>query len=329
MIPPQETWRPTASLDLLRKRAIILRKIRDFFDARDILEVETPCLCHATVTDVHLESIQAKIGPAADQHKKTFYLQTSPEYAMKRLLAAQYGSIYQISKAFRNDEMGQFHNPEFTILEWYRVGFDHHALMGEMDELFQSILQTPRAKKFSYQEIFEQFLNVNPHQAQMEQLKKIAQKNHIPEIVGLTYEDRDLWLQILMTHLIEPFLGKEFPVFVYDYPASQAALAKIRSGPFSSVGERFEVYIQGLEIANGFHELTDAKEQRKRFKQDLIRRRQLRLSSSIPIDEYFLQALENGLPDCSGVALGIDRLVMLATKANHIHEVIAFPIDRA
>lgn len=327
MFSEKNLWQPTASIENLKKRANILKKIRDFFYKRNIVEIETPSLSHATVTDVHLHSIRAQIALLNLQHTKTLYLQTSPEYAIKRLLAAGCGSVYQICKAFRDDESGRYHNPEFTLLEWYRIGFDHHALMGEMDEFFQAILNAKPAKKFSYQEVFEQYLNINPHTVSVEQLKQVAKQHNIGEVSGLEYEDRDTWLQIMMSHCIEPLLGQEEPVFIYDYPASQAALAKIRNAN-PSVGERFEVYIKGIEIANGFHELTDAKEQRKRFENDLKMREKLKLPK-VPIDEHFLFALQHGMPECSGVALGVDRLVMIAVGAKHINEVIAFPIDRA
>ena len=299
-----KAWRPTASVENLKKRAEIIAKIRNFFAKRNILEVETPLLSHATVTDVHLHSLKTT---------NNLYLQTSPEYAMKRLLAAESGSIYQICKAFRDDESGRLHNAEFTMLEWYRVGFTHHDLMDEMEELLQDVLKYPKAERHSYQEIFEKFLQINPHAINIEELQNCAHKYKI----DLQIDDKDTLLQLLMSEVIEPKLKNI--VFVYDYPKTQAALAKIRG----EVAERFEVYVDGIELANGFHELQDAKEQRERFLNDLKKREKLSYPQ-IPIDENFLAALEHGLPACSGVALGIDRLVMLALNVDYIDRTISF-----
>jgi len=304
-----QNWQPSASIENLKKRAQIIAQIRDFFAARRVLEVETPLLSSATVTDVNLHSLKTHCKNLGD-----LYLQTSPEYAMKRLLAADSGSIYQICKAFRDDESGRLHNPEFTILEWYRVGFNHHQLMDEMDKLLQLILSGARATRYSYQEIFEKFLQVNPHKADIKVLQKCAHEHGI----DVEVDDKDTWLQLLMSEIIEPKL--KATVFVYDYPASQAALAKIRKAKFP-VAERFEVYVDGIELANGFHELQDAREQRQRFLHDLKKREKLGYPK-IPIDENFLASLEHGLPACAGVALGIDRLIMLALDANHIDQVI-------
>lgn len=300
---------------LLQLRAEILAKIRQFFAERNILEVETPLLCSTTATDPHIHSF------AVAPHR---YLQTSPEFCMKRLLAAGSGSIYQICKAFRHEESGRQHNPEFTLLEWYRVGFDHHQLMVEVDELLQSILQTASAEKITYEKLFEKYLAINPHSASIQELKHCAQKNQLVLSDG-NIIDRDAWLQLLMIHFIEPQLGFEKPLFIYDFPTTQAALAKIRHIEIS-VAERFEVYVNGIELANGYHELTDAKEQQARFLADQ-RRRQALGYAMIPIDKHLLNALENGLPDCAGVALGVDRLIMLAAKENSIHSTLSFSWD--
>lgn len=299
-----KTWQPTATIENLKKRAEIIAKIRNFFAKRNILEVETPLLSHATVTDVHLHSIKTT---------GNLYLQTSPEYAMKRLLAAGSGSIYQICKAFRDDESGRLHNLEFTILEWYRVGFSHHDLMDEMEELLQCVLNYPKAVRFTYQEVFEKFLQINPHDINLESLQSCARENKI----DLQIDDKDTLLQLLMSEKIEPNL--KGVVFIYDYPKTQAALAKIRG----EVAERFEVYVDGIELANGFHELQDAKEQRERFLNDLAKRKKLNYSA-VPLDEHFLAALEHGLPACSGVALGVDRLIMLVLGVAYIDKVISF-----
>lgn len=298
------------TIEFQQNRAATINQIREFFAQKNVLEVETPLLCPATVTDPYIESISATILD------DTFYLQTSPEYAMKKLLADGSGSIFQICKAFRNEESGKIHNPEFTMLEWYRVGFDHHQLMDEMDELLQLILQCQPAQRITYQQLFLTHFDIDPHTTDIETLKNLAIDHNInltdPESI-----DRDTWLNLLITHVIEPTMGIEQPLFLYDYPASQAALAKMRDGN-PPVAERFEVYVNGVELANGFHELTDAKEQAARFEKDLAQRQQLGLSSPKP-DKTFLAALEKGLPECAGVALGIDRLIMLALSVDNIH----------
>jgi len=317
---PAFSWRPSASINNLRVRARLLARIREFFASRDIMEVETPLLFPATVTDPHIGSIPAHFKKIGSRTPQILYLQTSPEYAMKRLLASGSGSIYQISKAFRQGEIGRHHNPEFTMLEWYREGFDHHALMNDVDAFLQEILTTPQAKRFTVQQVFENYLHVNPHQASVLELTDIALQNNI---FYQKNEDKNAWLDILFTHCIEPHLGKEVPIFLYDFPCSQAALAKIRSEENPPVASRFEVYFKGIELANGFHELQDPSEQRKRFEKDLQIRQQKGLER-VPIDEQFLAALEAGLPDCAGVALGIDRLMMLATSMDAISKVISF-----
>lgn len=319
-------WRPTATIDSLRQRAALIKLIRDFFATRSILEVETPLLCHTTVTDPFIESISAIYG------RRTYYLQTSPEYAMKRLLAAGFPAIYQICKAFRHGEQGHLHNPEFTLLEWYRLGFDHHALMDEVDELLQFVLKTPKAKKFSYAEIFNNHLEINPHEASLHELQKLAFENELHVNNEATIHDRDTWLNLLLTHCIEPKLGDNSPCFIYDFPQSQAALARIEYAydrdSQVKVASRFEVYFRGIELANGFHELQDADEQRLRFEKNLIKRKQLGLKP-IALDQYFLTALNHGLPACAGVALGVDRLVMLATKSSSIADVLSLDFARA
>jgi lysyl-tRNA synthetase class 2 len=295
-------------------RAKTLAKIRDFFAARNVVEVETPLLSHSTNPAPHLNSF------CLDD----LYLQTSPEFAMKRLLVAGSGDIYQICKAFRKNEIGRLHNLEFTILEWYRIGFDHHALMDEVNEFLKITINTAESKRFTYEEIFIEFLKLSPHKSNIDQLKKIAQNNNLS--VSVLPDDYDMWLQLLFTHLIEPKLGQESPVFVYDFPASQAMLAKVRSER-PQIASRFEVYFKGLELANGFHELSDATEQRTRFLRDLAKRQELNLPP-IPLDENFLLALPN-LPDCSGVALGVDRLLLLAANVSSLNEILCYPFAAA
>lgn len=318
------SWRPSASIKNLQTRAYILKLIRDFFYARGVLEVETPLMCHTSVTDPFIQSIPALFQAHPKENELRYYLQTSPEYAMKRLLAAGSGDIYQICKAFRQGEIGRFHNPEFTMMEWYRIGFTHHALMDEMDELLQSILKTPAAERKSYTSLFQQSLHFNPHQVSLSELKTCAAANHIAVEGDIT--DKDTWLNLLMTHCIEPHLGKDKPCFIYDFPTSQAALARIYPGD-PPVAARFEVYFRGIELANGFHELQDATEQRRRFEKNLLERQELGLFT-LPIDELFLSALNHGLPDCAGVALGIDRLIMLAQNSPSIVDVLSFDFSR-
>ena len=321
-------WRPAASLDVLRRRAELLADLRRFFARRGVLEVETPLLSAATVTDLHLHSLSCALdAPGAPER---VWLQTSPEFAMKRLLAAGSGAIYQVCKAFRGGEAGRRHNPEFTMLEWYRPGFDHFRLMDEVDELLALVLGSPSAERVTYAQAFERHTGVDPHLAPVRALRSAA-AGHGVELAGAGPEDRDGWLHLLMGHAVEPRLGRGRPSFVHDFPASQAALARVRPAPGAGevdLAERFEVYVEGVELANGFHELADASEQRRRFEQDLGRRRRTGLPA-VPIDQRLLAALDAGLPDCAGIALGVDRLLMLRAGIADLRRTISFPIDRA
>jgi elongation factor P--(R)-beta-lysine ligase len=318
-------WQPSTSIAILRERARLIALIRHFFAEKKVLEVDTPLMSHSTITDPHVVGIPAIFKTYGTSIEKKLYLQTSPEYAMKRLLAAGSGDIYQISKAFRQGEVGKLHNPEFTMLEWYRLGFDHHALMDDMEELLQIILKTAPAERVSYADLFLRHLEVNPHFADAEVLEKIAKQKNIP--LSGKLPDRDAWLDLLWTHCIEPVVGQERPIFLFDFPASQAALAKVRAEN-PPVASRFEVYFKGIELANGFHELQDANEQAKRFANDLAFRKQHGLAE-MPIDGNFLAALQHGLPECAGVALGIDRLVMLALNCTSVSDILSFAFDRA
>ena len=319
-------WKPSAPLAKLKTRARLLRRIRAFFQAHEVLEVETPLMSSATVTDPHIESYAVN----DPQHSKPRYLHTSPEFAMKRLLAAGSGSIYQLCKVFRQGELGQRHNPEFTLLEWYRLGFDHQQLMAEVDELVRELLDgyfpLGETQRLTYRDAFVLYAGLDPHTSSISQLQAKVKQQGI-DVTGLDDTEKDPWLDLLMTHVVEPALPRDCPVFIYDYPASQAALARIRQDD-PPVAERFELYIYGMELANGFHELTDAQEQRQRFETD-SRARQAAGLDPMPIDAYFLAALESGLPACAGVALGFDRLVMLATGTKSISDVLAFDVDRA
>ncbi len=318
-------WRPSAKVEFLKKRAALLAQIRSFFAERGVLEVETPLLSHGTVTDPFILSISAAVRNPRSSQDQTCYLQTSPEYAMKRLLAAGSGCIYQICKAFRQDELGRLHNPEFTMLEWYRVGFDHHALMDEVDALLQFLMRTQPAERYSYQQVFERFLGIDPHEASLDALQACAEQQK--EIQVAATLERDGWLQLLLSHCIEPQLGDERPVFIYDFPASQAALARLRQG-LPPLASRFEVFYRGIELGNGFHELQFAEEQRARFLQNLEDRKK-QGAPKVPIDERLLAALAQGLPDCAGIAMGVDRLVMLAVGCQRIEEILSFEFGRA
>ena len=242
-------WRPTASLANLHRRAAIMALIRTFFAERGVLEVDTPLMSHGTVTDPHVVGIPAIYKTYGTELEQLCYLQTSPEYAMKRLLAAGSGPIYQICKAFRQGEVGLVHNPEFTMMEWYRPGFDHHALMDEMDDLLQRVLGVGPAERCPYAALFEHHLGFNPHLQTAASLAAYVAERAIP--VSGVLPDKDAWLDFLWSHAIEPLVGAQRPIFVYDFPASQAALAKVRPGD-PALASRFEVYFRGIELANGF-----------------------------------------------------------------------------
>ena len=321
-----QNWMPSASIEKLQQRADILGKIRLFFSERKVMEVDTPAMSHATVTDVHLHTFQTDfVGPGYADGVHLYFM-TSPEFHMKRLLAAGSGAIYQINKAFRNEEAGRFHNPEFTMLEWYRPTFDHHQLMDEMNELLKLVLKCDDAERMTYQQAFINVLGVCPLEASMDELRAVAAPLGLSDIADVE-EDRDTLLQLLFSMGVEEKIGQTVPVCVYDFPASQAALAKINPED-PRVAERFEVYFKGIELANGFHELDNAKEQLARFEGDNAKRKSMSLIEQ-PIDYHLIAALEAGFPDCAGVALGIDRLIMLAMGEKHIDQVMAFPFDRA
>jgi lysyl-tRNA synthetase class 2 len=319
-------WRPSASIEALRQRALVLQKIRQFFAVRDVLEVDTPALSHATVTDEHLHSFSTKFTHPFLPQAITLYLQTSPELAMKRLLCAGSGAIYQICKSFSNEEAGRFPNPEFTMLEWYRPGFDHLQLMTEIDELIQMVVGCDSAERVTYQDVFKQYLGYCPLTATLADIKSLASQYGYAELAA-NENDKDTLLMLLFSQHVEPKIGQDRPCFVINFPASQAALARV-SPTNPLVAERFELYFQGIELANGFHELTDGPEQLRRFEQDNVKRQLMGLEI-MPIDHNFIAALDYGLPTCAGVALGIDRLLMLALKASGIDQVIAFENSRA
>ena len=316
-------WRPTATLSALRHRAAMLAAARGFFAGRGVLEVETPILSGAAVSDPQIESLTTRVAGMAARS----YLCTSPEYAMKRLLAAGSGDIYQICKVFRDAERGRWHNPEFTLIEWYRLGYDDAALMTEVEELVGCLLAPRRlepAERLSYSAALQRHAGVDAHGASDGDLTESARRHGVVCDAEL---DRDAKLDLLMGLVVGPRLGLDRPCFICDYPASQAALARLKPG-LPPVAARFELYLNGVELANGFHELVNAGEQRARFGQDLALRR-ARGQAESPVDEHLLAALAAGMPDCAGVALGFDRLVALALRAPQLADAMAFTIDNA
>lgn len=352
-------WRPTANLEALRLRAGLLETVRAYFREQGVLEVETPALAAAAVTDVHLASLEVRVmggsgtANAAEGHAATNlaaprYLHTSPEYHMKRLLAAGSGDIWQAARVFRGEELSPRHNVEFTLLEWYRVGFTLEALVADIDALLRRCLAAPRAAQGSplgparvltHREAFLEHADVDSQTATLEQLLAAAEL-HLGTLPA-DLNDRDTVLDLLLGMVVAPCLGRGEITYLVDWPASQAALARLRPAtagtPASvhvtaaeglAVAARVEAYLDGLELCNGFEELTDAAEQRERFARDAARR----AAAGLPvpaIDGHFLAALEHGLPPCSGVAVGFDRVAMLAAGTRDIREVLAFPYDRA
>ena len=320
-------WQPSASIEMLKARAKFTASIRQFFAERDVLEVETPLLSNGTVTDVHLDAFACQFPHHHSGEDKTLFLQTSPEFAMKRLLCAGSGAIYQICKSFRNEEAGRFHNPEFTMLEWYRPDFNDHQLMDELEQLVQTVLKVKSCIRLSYQDAFLQYLHLDPLSASVKEVKELVMSFSQDDWL-VQENDKDILLQWLFSMHIENKLSDELtPCFIYDFPATQASLAKLNQED-NRVAHRFELYFNGVELANGFYELQDATEQQQRFIKDNQQRKALGRPER-PIDDLFLQALEQGLPDCAGVALGLDRLFMLQQNLPHIEQALSFTIDRA
>lgn len=321
---------PTSTIEHLRRRAHFINQIRQFFESRGFFHVETPLLSHDTVVDRHLHPIRvaaAEIHPGRADAPPLF-LQTSPEFGMKRLLAAGADSIYQIGKAFRGGEIGSRHNPEFTILEWYRVGDDYAAGRRLLGEFASTLLGRPAAEEISYRALFQQRLKVDPDTAEIRHLRECCEACGMELSTSSREEtDRDEWLNLLMGQILEPELGREAPCIVYDWPPSQAALAQIRSGP-SPVAERFELFVDGVELANGYHELRDAEELLRRNR-EVNRQRQSDGAPLLPETNRLVEAMQAGLPPCCGVAVGVDRLWMVASGSETIAEVIPFPFERA
>ncbi len=307
------TWAPRAELSVLRERARVYRQVRHFFTQRGCLEVDTPLLSPATNTDIHIASLTADIDG------RDYYLQTSPEFAMKRLLAADCGSIFQIGHAFRGGERGRLHHFEFALLEWYRVGYDYHQLMDEMELLILTLSRKScRFSRSSYFDLFRSQLDIDPVSSGLETLRDRCAET-VPGTDASDY-DFDTCLDLLLGAAIAPRLEGYW--FVYDYPVSQAALARI-SADDSRVAERFELFYDGVELANGFSELTDAAEQRRRFERDNAMR-VARGLPEYPVDQRLLAALEAGMPECAGVALGLDRLLMVLLDLDDIDQVLSF-----
>ncbi len=326
-------WRSQASNEALLERALMLKNIRAFFDDKNIIEVETPILSLAATTDPHLDSLQSQF------RDDNCYLNTSPEYAMKRLLASWGKPIYQICKAFRDDELGANHNPEFTLLEWYRPGYDMRQLMDELADLVGVLcrssdyaatgvadVKTPAFNYLSYHQAFERFVGINPHRATTTECYQAALSNNIEVPQGLGTGDDELtdWMDWLLTQLVLPGFATDSFTFLYDYPACQCALAKVVLNEEQvAVARRFELFFGELELANGFHELTDADEQLRRFKSENKTRQRLGKDCA-DIDSNFIAALNHGLPECSGVAMGLDRFLMVLTRQVSIKRVLSF-----
>lgn len=319
MMDLEQEWRPSTSIDLLRARAQLMADIRYFFTSRQYLEVETPIMARFGITDPYLANIKASF------RGHDYALQTSPEYHMKRLLAAGSGPIFQLARVFRDDELGRWHNPEFTLLEWYQLNVDHLSLLAEVNELLQNLMSCEPLRIRTYQEAFQSICGINPLEITVQDLQICVKKYELEGVLDADEQDVDQYLFLLMSHVIEPNLAHDpAPTAIIDFPVSQASLAQI----VNSCAARFEVYYRGIELANGFYELTDPKLQEARFRMD----NQIRLAQGKPeaaIDKYLLQALQHGLPACSGVALGVDRLLALVLDQARLSHCLAFDFSRA
>jgi elongation factor P--(R)-beta-lysine ligase len=308
------SWRPTCAIPHLKKRSEMMKAIRHFFELRQYLEVETPYMAHFGVTDPHLANIEAQF------RGQSYFLQTSPEYHMKRLLAAGSGPIFQIARVFRDDEFGRWHNPEFTLLEWYQLGVDHYYLIAEIEALFKTLCDAPDFIHMRYQAAFEHYCQFNPLDVTHAEIHEVCDQLGYGNVLNAE-ESIDQHLHLLMAMVVEPGIARDYdaPVVMLDFPASQASLAKTEG----KTAHRFEIYWRGVELANGFHELTDAHLQARRFEEDNQVRQQLNYPIK-KVDHLLLAALEHGLPECSGVALGLDRLFALILKQDNIAQVLSF-----
>lgn len=321
-------WQPTATTQALLRRSEVVWQLRQFFHSRSFAEVHPPIISHDTVVDLNIEPVRvsgrslACLGAGTED----LFLQTSPEFAMKRLLAAGMKSIYSIGPVFRAGERGTYHNPEFTMVEWYRVGDDMATGVALVDELVRNVLGSPPAEVITYQQAFKTYAAVDPLVASVQELSKLATSRELGVAADWS-EDRDTWLDLLFSELVQPRLGLEKPTIVTHYPASQSALAKIAESD-ARAAERFELFVRGVELANGYHELLDPAELMERNERSEAKRRELN-RPSLPLNSRLIQAMQSGIPACSGCALGFDRLMMVATDAKAIDEVLAFPIERA
>jgi lysyl-tRNA synthetase class 2 len=315
-----ETWRPGASRHAVEARARLLADIRAFFSARNVLEVETPILSRAGNSDPNIRCF------STDEDQKR-YLRTSPEYAMKRLLASGHRHIYELGRVFRADEQGRFHNPEFTLLEWYRSEVSYLELADETAELIRlcghGAYDDWPLQRWSYRELFREYTGLDPFFCTESDLSGCAAERGIHAAVRGPTE----WLDLILARVIQPSLPGECITVVCDYPPEQAALARIRADD-PAVAERFEVYLGQMELANGYQELRDPAEQKARFERE-VRLREARAEESAPIDFNLIAALEHGLPECSGVALGVDRLLMSLLKLERMDSVVTFGSERA
>lgn len=306
---------------LLQQRAEHLSAARRFLSERGCLEVETPLISADVGVDLHLEPFQVSVGGFGNEGPtRTFYLQTSPEFAMKRMLAAGLSDCFQITRSFRRGEVGAMHNPEFTIIEWYRVGRSYRDLMTEVGEFVSAVAGWPKAEDLSYAEAFQNHMGIDPHRTPTNELQQVAAEKNFHS------GDRDELLNFLLANDVEPSLGIDRPTLLYDYPATQAALAKVVGDP--PVAQRFELYFRGVELANGYQELTDAAELRRRNNRQNVLRKAKGLQE-LPPETRLLAAMDAGLPECTGVALGFDRLVMLTLGLTSVADAMAFPWSEA
>jgi len=322
-------WQPNCSIELLHLRAQVLAEIRSFFLARSVIEVETPILSYSSGTDPQLDFFTADYCSYPLQ--QTLYLQTSPEFAMKRLLAAGSGSIYQICKAFRNGESGRYHNPEFSMLEWYRVDYNLTQLMDEIADLiaalFKGRYQLKATQRISYQDLFYKITRLDPLVFNYKNYCAYALKSESPEAIELCKTDHNAWLDFIFSHHIQPSLGENTLCMIYGYPACQSSLARINEDN-SKVTDRVEIFMNGIELGNGYYELIDAQEQNQRFDEEILHRQQNNRPKIVK-NTQLIAALKAGLPECSGMAIGLDRLLMVMTNNNHIEGVIPFSLARS
>ncbi|MCH9829107.1 MAG: EF-P lysine aminoacylase GenX [Gammaproteobacteria bacterium] len=325
---PGNLWRPSASIEELRRRAALFASVRRFFADRGVMEVDTPVLSRYATVDRHIESFVAVPfpGPGPRVPSPEAFLQTSPEFAMKRLLAAGSGPIYQIAPVFRCEESGRLHNPEFRMLEWYRPGLDHHGLMDEVEALCRSLGVTAAEpfERLGYREAFVRHAGFDPMQPAAQLRLELEGRVPLPDADDAQAADPDFWRDLAMSLLVGPALGEHQPCFIHGFPASQAALSRVEDG----LAQRFELVWRGVELANGFHELGEAEEQQRRFEADRSWRRE-HGKPVPPLDEALIAALRHGLPDCAGVALGLDRLLMLLCGETELARVLPFEFARA